>query len=98
VETARDEHAARIILHGEIELRTVEALEAAFTSIELDGQRTVQIEVSDLDFVDAAALRRLAALAMRLRQGGYDVTTRGARPVLQRMARVLELSDELGLS
>jgi anti-anti-sigma factor len=97
VEAVDDKSTARIIIRGEADAANADKLEAALGSIVLDGARTVQIHVTDLTFVDVAALRRLATFAHHMRQGGRTVMTSGARPTLQRMAVALDVQDELGL-
>lgn len=98
VETEHAEDIVRIRLHGTAEASTLPELEAAFAGVALDGQWTVQIDVSGVEFLDVPALRRLVAFARESRESGHSVTTRGAQPILQRMTTVLEVDDELGLS
>jgi anti-anti-sigma regulatory factor len=94
---ADNQGAVQVIVRGEADRSNLDQLEAALAGVEVDGQRSVQIDVSDLDFFDAAALRRLAAFVRRMRQSGRDVTTRGAPPMLHAAARALAVEDELGL-
>jgi anti-anti-sigma factor len=97
VEAAEDESAARIIIRGEADVANVDHLRAALDGIELDGAKTVQLHVSGLTFVDAAALRQLTTFARLMEQGGRTVLTCGARPTLHRMAVELEVREHLGL-
>lgn len=98
VEIADNQDAAQIIVRGEVDRSNLEQLQAALADVELDGQRAVEIDVFDLDFFDVAALRQLAAFVTRTRQSGREVTTRGARPMLQAAARALTVEGELGLT
>lgn len=98
VETASSEIAARITLRGEADAANLEQLQAALSSIELDGQKVVHIDMSDLVFIDVPALRQLTLFAMQMRQDGHDVTTRGGHPLVHDVARILNVRDELGLS
>lgn len=98
VEIADNQDAAQVIVRGEVDRSNLEQLQAALADVELDGQRAVGIDVSDLDFFDVAALRQLAAFVTRTRQSGREVTTRGARPMLQAAARALTVEGELGLT
>jgi anti-anti-sigma factor len=97
VEAVHDENAAWITIHGEADIANVDQLEAALDSIPLDGAKTVKLQVSDLTFVDVAALRQLTTFTRRMKQSGRTVMTCGARPTLQRMALELDVQDELGL-
>jgi anti-anti-sigma factor len=98
VKTANSENVAWIMIQGEADTANLEQLEAALTGIELNGQKTVHIDVSDLDFIDVPALRRLTSFAMQLRQSGHDVMTRGAPPLLQEVAHILNVRETLGLT
>lgn len=93
-----NEQSVWVRLRGTADIATLSELEVALARFDLDGQHSVQIDVSDLTFVDVAALRRLVSFAVEARRRGRDVTTRGARPALQRMADLLEVRDALGLA
>lgn len=97
VETANSGDAASIMIQGEADTANLERLEAALTCIELDGQRVVHIDVAGLHFIDVPALRQLTVFAMQMRQNGYDVTTRGAQPLVHEVACILDVRDKLGL-
>ena len=97
VEAVHDENAASIIVQGEADIANVDHLEAALGSIELNGAKTVKLQVSELTFVDVAALRQLTAFARRMKQDGRTVLTSGAGLTLQRMALELDVQGELGL-
>lgn len=97
VETITDGKTTRILIQGEVDIANVNSLDAALTVIQFDGTRAVQIDASDLDFFDVAALRRLVVFAQWVKQTGRDVITCGATPILHDVARTLELRDDLGL-
>lgn len=97
VETIRDGKTTRIVIHGEADIANVNDLDAALTGIQFDGTRSVQVEVSALDFFDVAVLRRLIVFAQSVKQTGRDITTCGATPMLHEVARMLELQEDLGL-
>lgn len=97
VETINNEEAARIIIHGEADIANVEHLKVALAGIQLDGAKSVHIDVSELEFFDVAALRQLAAFARRVKQTGSDIALQGAQPLLYEVASTLRIHDELGL-
>jgi anti-anti-sigma factor len=97
VETTTDGETTRILIHGEVDIANVSQLDAALTGIQLNGTKSVQIDASDLTFLDVATLRCLTAFAHTVKQTGRDITTCGATPLLHDVARALELHDELGL-
>ena len=90
--------AAWIILDGEADIANLEHLDSLLDGIELNGMKTVHLDVSGLGFFDVAALRRFTTFARRLRQSGRDLTTRGATPLFHRVAALLRVHDDLGLS
>ena len=97
VETITDKEAIRILVQGEVDVASVNRLDAALKAIQLDGTRSVLLDVSDLAFFDVAALRCLLAFAQSVKQSGRDITTCGATLMLHDVARTLELQDDLGL-
>jgi anti-anti-sigma factor len=98
VETNDNQDAAWVILHGEADIATLQHLEAALTRIELDGAKPVHLHVADLDFADVATLQLLTAFARQAKQVGHDVKTCGASPTLRKVARLMSVHDDLGLS
>jgi anti-anti-sigma factor len=97
IETLGDASAARIVLRGEVDAADVDQLKTALDNIQMDGARTVELDVSDLGFVDVAALRALTAFAHQVKRTGRTVVTRGAGPTLSRIAQVLGVNNDLGL-
>jgi anti-anti-sigma regulatory factor len=79
-------------------MSNVNQLDATLSGIQLDGSRFVRIEASGLAFFDVATLRCLTTFARTVKQTGREISTCGAPPVLHDVARILDLSDELGLS
>jgi hypothetical protein len=73
-------------------------LEVALEHVELDDTRSVHLHVTELDFADAATIRRLTAFARQVRRAGHDVKTCGASPTLRKVARLLQVHDDLGLA
>ncbi len=89
--------AVRITIRGEADVSTLERLEAALDDVELNGARSVTLDVTELGFADAATLRRLTVFAVRAKETGHDVTTCGASPTFRTVASLLGLRDHLGL-
>ncbi len=97
IETAVNGSAVWISLRGEADISTLGRLEAALADVELNGARSVTLDVTELGFVDAATIRRLTVFARRAKETGYDVQTRGASPTFRTVASLLGLRDHLGL-
>ena len=98
VETIDEGQMVRVVLIGEADIANLDTLQAALAGVEPDGARAVQLHVSELAFVDIAALRALAAFAAQMKSTGRNVATFGATPVVEKVARILDVDDTLGLS
>lgn len=98
LESVSDGHATRITLTGEADLASARALEAALAAIELDGTQQVDLDISDLRFLDIAALRELTVFARQLREKGYAIATHGAQPMVEQLVRLAGVYDDLGLA
>lgn len=97
VETNIDGPAVSISIRGEADIATLERLEAALEHVELNGAKSVHLDLCELDFADAATIRRLTAFAIRAKETGHDVETRGASPAFRMAALQLGVRDHLGL-
>jgi anti-anti-sigma factor len=82
-----DEVVVRV--SGEVDHFTAPALERDLAAA-LDGAARVRVDVAALEFIDAAGLRVLAALADRT-----ELTVVGARPPFVRLAELLGLDGHL---
>ena len=97
IEAAADGAAVHICLRGEADVTTLEHLRSALAHIHLDGARQVELDVSELDFVDVAVLRHLTLFALGLTEAGREVRTHGAAPALAHLIRLVGVGDQLGL-
>lgn len=98
IETITGEDIASVILHGEADISTLRELETALERVELDGATSVRLDVSDLHFADAGAIRQLTIFAKQATQAGYHIETCGVNPTLRKMVRLLEVDDDLRLT
>lgn len=98
VETQDDGHTLRIILCGSADDTTATDLETALADIQPNGAYLVQFDVSELDFVDVAALRQLVLFAQQLRATGRAVETHGAHPMLEQLTHLVGVHEDLGLA
>lgn len=97
LESAWDGRATRITLRGEADLASAHDLEAGLAAVELDGTKRVELDISDLRFLDVAALRELTLFARRLRENGYEVKTYGAQPMVEQLVHLTGVHHDLGL-
>jgi anti-anti-sigma regulatory factor len=98
VETTVIGGVARVILHGELDFSMLDQLDVVLEDIQLDGTRFLQLDLSQLVFADTAAVRRLAAFTAAARTAGHDVVTVGANRTFGKVAAVLRVQDDLGLT
>lgn len=98
VETVKHDDAAWVIVQGEADLATLQELEVALTRIPLDDARVVHLHLDRLTFADVATLRQLTAFARTAKQSGRDIQTCGANPMIRKVARMLAVHEDLGLS
>ena len=86
-----------LILQGEADMATYEALGAALENVELDGVRSIHLHVKQLGVVDLITVRQLTVFAKQAKQAGRDVKTCGASLSFRMLARMLGVRDDLGL-
>lgn len=98
IETRVKDSAVWIAIRGEADLSNLAQLDRALSSVVLNGHQAVRVDLSDLSFIDVAALRRLTVFARQLRERGCDVATSDATPLLRRVVRLLSGQDALGLA
>jgi anti-anti-sigma factor len=98
IETTRGEDVARVTLRGEADFSTLRDLDAALERVELDGAASVQLHISELYFADAATIRRLTVFARDVRRAGHEIRTCGANQAIHKVARLLDVQEELGLA
>jgi ABC-type transporter Mla MlaB component len=98
VETIVVGGVARVILSGELDFSSLDQLDAALDDVLLEGTRFLQLDVAQLVFADTAAVRRLGAFTAAARQTGHQVETIGANRTFHRVAAVLDVQDDLGLT
>lgn len=98
IETRTKDSAVWIAIRGEADISNLTELDSALSSVLLNGNQTVRMDLADLSFIDVVALRRLTTFAMQLRGRGCDVATLDAPPVLRRVIRLIPGQDQLGLA
>lgn len=95
VVTTTRENALWVHLAGEADLGNHEVLKARLDRLELDGTRAVHLVLSELTFCDLSAFRHLIAFAGRVNAAGRELSAHGACPTLKKIARLLNVGQEL---
>lgn len=98
VETIDHDHAVWILLRGEADIATLVHLEASLARIPIEGSKSVHLHVADLDFCDVSTLLQLTDFARTVTKAGQHVTTCGARPIIHKVARLLDVHGDLGMT
>jgi anti-anti-sigma regulatory factor len=98
VETVRNGRLLRVVFHGECDFSMIPELDQALQDVELDEIRLVQLDLTHLTFADVATIRTLAVFAGNARRTGLDVESWGEHHTLAKVAGLLHLHDELGLT
>ena len=98
IETVKRENVAWVILQGEGDIATLQQLEDALTRISLDDAESVHLHLDRLDFADVATVRQLTRFARSAKDAGRDLRTCGAQPAIRKVARLLAVHKELGLT
>ena len=98
VETTVVGGVARVILRGELDFSMLDQLDVALGNVPLEGTRSVHLDLAKLVFADTAAVRRLAAFTAAARAAGHDVMTFGANRTFRKVAAVLHVQEDLGLT
>lgn len=84
-----------VVLHGELDLVTVEALRSLLDdAVHGDPSRLV-IDISDVPFVDVLSLSTILATADAVRDRGGVAVVRGATPAVRRVCTILNADDVL---
>lgn len=98
IEAVTGEDITWIVLAGEADISTLGDLEATLDRVELDGTKSVHLHLTGLDFADTATIRRLTLFARQVQQTGHHIKTCGANPTLRKVAGLLQVQDDLGLT
>jgi len=88
VTAAAHEPALSLVLAGELALETVPELEAALAAIPARPTQ-VEIDCSDLTFIDSTGVSALLQAGLHFRQNGSGVRFGNLRPELREMLDVM---------
>jgi anti-anti-sigma factor len=91
--TGADGGTAR--LSGELDRAAVDGLWAALDKLQGQGFRRVELDLSDLDFLDAAALAALVRADRRFREARTSLVLVGLRAPQRRMLEITGLDRVL---
>src|SRR5436305_13186177 len=84
-----------LVLHGELDLVTVERLRGLLDQACAGEPRRLVVDLSDVPFVDVLSLSTILATADALRDRSASLLVVGASPAVRRMCAVLNADDVL---
>ena len=84
-------------LSGELDISGVAGLREALDELHRRGHRRVELDLSDLDFLDAAGLGELVRADRRFRDSGAELVLTGLRPAQRRLLEITGLDRVLTL-
>lgn len=84
-----------VVLHGELDLVTVEGLRVLLEDAVRDDPERLVIDVSDVGFVDVLSLSTILATADAVRDRGGSALVRGASSAIRRVCVLLNADDVL---
>ena len=84
-----------VVLHGELDLVTVEALRSLMDEAVQHEPTRLVIDISDVPFVDVLSLSTILAAADSVRDRGGTAFVRGATVAVRRICALLNADDVL---
>jgi anti-sigma B factor antagonist len=97
VEVSHCGAVSTVALTGEADLANADQLAAMLLELYWDGNRHIDIDATNLDFIDAAGLSALVAVDRRLASSDGHLGLIGAKPSVQRLVRIAGLERVLHL-
>lgn len=95
VETEVGPDGLWVRLRGEADLANHETLRSELGRIRLEGAHAVHLVLVELTFCDLYAFRHLVAFAEQVTAAGAEISAHGACPTLKKMARVMQVVQDL---
>jgi anti-anti-sigma factor len=84
-----------VVLHGELDLVTVEALRGLLEEAVAGDPSRLVIDITDVPFVDVLSLSTILATADAVRDRGGVALVRGATAAVRRVCSLLNADDVL---
>ena len=89
--------ATTVVLHGELDLVTVEALRALLDDAVVGDPARLVIDIADVPFIDVLSLSSILATTDAVRERGGMAVVRGATAAVRRVCSLLNAEDVLAL-
>ena len=90
-----DEAALTVVLHGDLDMVTVDDLRTMLDDVASGPAPTVVVDLTDVAFLDVMSLSVILSTADALREAGRELTVRGASLSVRRVCALLNADDVL---
>jgi anti-sigma B factor antagonist len=90
-----DETALTVVLHGDLDIVTVDDLRTMLDDVASGPAPTVVVDLSDVAFLDVMSLSVILSTADALRETGRELTVRAASASVRRVCALLNAEDVL---
>jgi anti-sigma B factor antagonist len=90
-----DETALTVVLHGDLDMVTVDDLRTLLHDVVTGPAPAVVVDLNDVAFVDVMSLSVILATADALRDSGRELSVRGASASVRRVCALLNADDVL---
>jgi anti-anti-sigma factor len=90
-----DETALTVVLHGDLDMVTVDSLRAMLDDVVAGPAPAVVVDLTDVAFLDVMSLSVILSTADALREAGRELTVRGASASVRLVCALLNAEDVL---
>ena len=86
-----------IVLRGDVDMSTAPLFDAVATQGMSEGAHTVEIDATDLGFIDSTGLSVIAVLIRRLRPSGNRLAIRNCPALLVKLLEITALREHVNV-
>ena len=97
LETEQGDAQTRLVLRGELDISSAQALEDALEKLEAEQPATLLIDLRALEFMDSTGLRTLVSADQRARDSGRRLAIVRGPEAVDRIFNVTRLDERLDL-
>jgi anti-anti-sigma factor len=95
MQVVHDATTTRIVPIGEIDVSSSNTFDAVAEQVVLSRPERIELDLTDVDFIDSSGLRSIVQLRKRAGFEGIDVVATGLSPAAERVLEITGLIDEL---
>jgi anti-anti-sigma factor len=97
VTTEQHPGQTRVVLIGELDIASTQALENELSAVEADSPGTVVLDLRRVEFIDSTGLRALVAADERARSAGRRLAVVRGPDAVERLLTVTQLDQRLDI-